>query len=72
MAEDTLTRVLASDYLTARGEAWQRGTFDDGKPMDPMVTEHRSPHHVATMLWLAFMAGSEWERRHHGRRYTDE
>lgn len=65
-------RVLAPDYLNARSEAWERGEFDDGQRMDPIITDFRHPHHITTMLWFAFMAGSHWERTHRGRRYADE
>lgn len=69
-------RVLASDYLEARGDAWERGRFDDGRPMDPVITDFRhedeADNPISVMLWLAFMAGSDWERAHRGRRYIDE
>jgi hypothetical protein len=40
--------------------------------MDPMLTDFRGDVHMDVMLWLAFMAGSDWERKYRGRRYTDE
>lgn len=72
----TIPRMLAPDYLEARGEAWDRGTFDNGHRMDPVITDFRHDDEdgnaIGTMLWLAFMAGSTWEREHRGRRFTDE
>lgn len=63
-------RVLAPEYLLARGDAWDRGQFDNGDRMDPCLTDFRGDLDV--VLWLAFMAGSDWERDHRGRRYNDE
>lgn len=63
-------RVLARDYLEARSAAWERGQFDDGTLMDPLIVDFRDIGDDA--LWFAFMAGSDWERGHRGRRYNDE
>lgn len=64
-------RVFARDYLNARGEAWERGQFDDGRLMDPVITDFRHDDNDV-LLWLTFMAGSDWERSHRGRRFEDE
>lgn len=71
-------RVLRNDYLQARGEA-----FESHDHMDPLLEIELSPNrrprlpqevsaHLRLILWLAFMAGSDWERRHLGPRYVDE
>jgi len=60
--------MLASEYLAARGAA-----FDARLCLDPAVADFLDGDEVFAMqAWLAFMAGSEWERRYRGRRYTDE
>lgn len=71
-----LKRILANDYLQARGEA-----FDRQEHMDEVVAMHEREYqrkqtpesvHMHVVLWLAFMAGSDWERSYRGRRYTNE
>lgn len=64
-------RMFAREYLDARSDAWERGQFDDGHHMDPVITDFRDEDRDI-FLWLAFMAGSDWEREHRGRRYEDE
>ena len=69
-------RVLDRDYLHARGEA-----FEHHEHMDPSLELALSTHarhkymsgereHLRLLLWLAFMAGSDWERHFTGARYT--
>lgn len=71
-------RVGAPEYFEARSKA-----FDDGEILDPVLQIELSPTrkpefsrseraHMHTILWLAFMAGSNWERKYRGRRYNDE
>jgi hypothetical protein len=61
-------RVLATDYLDARGDA-----FDGRECMDPTIADFfGQDEHRDLELWLAFMAGSDWERKYVGRRYRDE
>jgi hypothetical protein len=61
-------RLAAPDYLEARGAAFERREH-----MDPAIRDFFGrDEHRDVELWLAFMAGSDWERTYHGRRYNDE
>jgi hypothetical protein len=67
----TSTKVLNSEYLKARGDAWDAGCFCEGHPFDPVLTDFRGDETQDTLLWLAFMAGSDWERKYRGSRYVE-
>ena len=60
--------VFSSNYLDARGNA-----YDNREHMDPMLGDyiysHADAEPIATLLWLAFMAGSDWERSYSGERF---
>lgn len=70
-AIDDHDRFLATNYLAARSDAWERGRFDDGQPMDPILTDFRNDN-LDVFLWHAFMAGSDWDREYTGPRYSNE
>jgi hypothetical protein len=62
------TKILTDEYLAARGAAFDAKLF-----LDPSVADFLDGDEVlAAQAWLAFMAGSDWERKYRGRRYTDE
>lgn len=65
-----IRRVLAKEYLEARSAA-----FDRRANMDPAVADFLNQpgeEEQDVRIWLAFMAGSDWERSYRGRRYTDD
>lgn len=66
-----IDRILNAEYLQARSAAWDAGAFAVGHPMDPVLTDFRGKEDVDALLWQAFMAGSDWERKYRGARYDE-
>jgi hypothetical protein len=63
-----MTRTLSGDYLDARGAAFDAKLF-----LDPIVADFiDGDETLSVRTWLAFMAGSEWERKYRGARYEED